>query len=327
MSADIYADNARQIQEKIGAQAQSKLNDIDSMKSNLTDAYNNTISTYTAKWSEVQQLGTAGVTTPLAVKGVRAAVSKYRTFKASKDARNAGKSPQKKEGEDGGEGEDGDAGTPSVQSPAGGDGPAPTPPAAEPTPTPAGTDGAAPKQGLTTTDNQEGGRQTDVDADIAEADGPDFSGARPPAPDLASGESNIFSDGYNAVRQKMGNVGRSITQGTKNFFTSNTPKTGGGGGADAVAPVVDDAAEEGADFTFGELAAGAVPVIGEAALAIGGLVALGEGIYHLFDKPDKPDAPSVVIPNQAPAELTAKYADALPSADNSVDRGGGSTAF
>lgn len=322
MSADIYADNARQIQEKIGMQAQSKINDIDDMKTNLTDAYNTTISNYTAKWSEVQQLGTAGVTTPLAVKGVRAAVNKYRSLKAARDARNAGKPPQKKEGEDGGEAEDGDGGTPSIQSPTGDD-PVPNPAAAEPTPTPAGTDGAAPKQGLTATDNQEGGRQTDVDADIGEADGPEFSGARPPAPDLASGESNIFTDGYNALKQKIGDTGRSLAQGAKNIFTSK----GGGGGADPVAPAITDASEEGADFTFGEMAAGAIPVIGEGLLAIGGLVALGEGIAHLFDKPDKPDGPSATIPNQAPAALTAKYADALPSADNSVDRGGGSTAF
>jgi len=64
---------------------------------------------------------------------------------------------------------------------------------------------------------------------------------------------------------------------------------------------------------------------GEIGLAVGGLVAIGEGIYHLFHSPSTqtkaPAAPDIL----APEKLTQKFSMALPSVDNSLDRSGSSS--
>jgi polyhydroxyalkanoate synthesis regulator phasin len=68
----------------------------------------------------------------------------------------------------------------------------------------------------------------------------------------------------------------------------------------------------------------ALPVIGEGAAIVGGLVAVGEGLYHLFhkQKAPTPPAPPSVSEFQAPKLLTQKFTDAVPSIDTSVDRSG-----
>ena len=79
------------------------------------------------------------------------------------------------------------------------------------------------------------------------------------------------------------------------------------------------------DGIFGEGASAVGDVLastGEIGLAVGGLVAIGEGLYHLFHEPSSkaktPSAPELV----APVTLTQKYSSALPSVDNSIDRSG-----
>ena len=69
-----------------------------------------------------------------------------------------------------------------------------------------------------------------------------------------------------------------------------------------------------------------VPVVGEIALAVSGIVAIGEGIWHLFHHPKPPTAPTAA-PLTAPSTMTAKYSLALPSADNSVDKAGSVGTF
>jgi len=88
-----------------------------------------------------------------------------------------------------------------------------------------------------------------------------------------------------------------------------------------------DGAVEGA-LGIGDAVLGAVPIVGEVAMAISGVVALGEGIYHLFHTPSAPPPPKLVAPiSSAPTNLTAKFSSALPSADNSLDRGASSVSF
>ena len=128
---------------------------------------------------------------------------------------------------------------------------------------------------------------------------------------------------------------------TSMFKSSNTPADGAGAGgdgagaggdgagagADAGANAAVDGGEAATELTLSDAVFGAVPIIGEVALGISGIVALGDGIAHLFDKPDSPSPPPLVAPALAPVSLTAKYASALPSADSSMDRGASSMSF
>ncbi len=72
----------------------------------------------------------------------------------------------------------------------------------------------------------------------------------------------------------------------------------------------------------------AIPVIGEAAAVVQGLVGIGEGIYHLFH-PDhtKPPPPPKFV-GRTPSNIASKFSAALPSMDGSVeDTAGSLSAF
>jgi len=77
---------------------------------------------------------------------------------------------------------------------------------------------------------------------------------------------------------------------------------------------------------------GAVPVVGEVALGITGLISVGEGLYHLFHHKSKapaaPNLPSSGLPASDPtAGLTSKFASALPSIDSSAEVSASSMSF
>jgi len=63
----------------------------------------------------------------------------------------------------------------------------------------------------------------------------------------------------------------------------------------------------------------AIPVVGEVGLAVGGLVAIGEGIYHLFHHPHAPQVNTPIKSSLVPQSVQQKYANALPSFDSSSD--------
>ncbi len=63
----------------------------------------------------------------------------------------------------------------------------------------------------------------------------------------------------------------------------------------------------------------AIPFVGEATALIGGFVAIGEGIYHLFHPPHKKLPPTPVSSSMIPQSVAQKYASALPSFDSSSD--------
>ena len=296
MSADIYADNARQIQAKIGEQASSRLSDIDDMTNNVTNSFNTTLAGYTSKWSEVQQLGTAGVGTPLALRGVRAAYNKFKSVKASGDARNAARAKQQA-GTDGGEPDATD--TSATQD--GGNG---------------GDSGGA--EGNDGGTGAEGGGSSGGDGGSSGGDGGSSGGSDGPQAvdtevdnlggdsmvddaDLVESSNNYLSQGLSKIGgyardayQAIGQKGQAI-KGLFGSGTKSAAQTGADAGADAATTLADGSAELTA-FTTGDLALGAVPVVGEFALAAGGLVALGEGIYHLFEKPSAPKAPANLPP-------------------------------
>ena len=122
--------------------------------------------------------------------------------------------------------------------------------------------------------------------------------------------------------------GQSIRQGfqsVKNFFSPS-----GGAGAEGAEVGTEAGAEAGGELAglgTADAVIGSIPILGEIGLAISGFVAIGEGIYHLFHPDKKPPAPKATAPVTAPQALTAKYAMALPSVDNAVDRSATSTAF
>jgi len=144
----------------------------------------------------------------------------------------------------------------------------------------------------------------------------------------AEGGESLLSRAGTSIFNNLAQRGQSIRQGfnsVKNFFS----RSGAGSEAgEAAGEAAGDAAAGGVEAGLGTADAvlGAVPVVGEIALAVSGIVAIGEGIYHLFHHPKPPTAPSAA-PLAAPSTMTAKYSLALPSADNSVDKAGSVGTF
>lgn len=85
------------------------------------------------------------------------------------------------------------------------------------------------------------------------------------------------------------------------------------------APAIEEGGGFLADLGLGETASLAIPVAGEALAFVGGLVAIGEGIYHLFHPPAKKVPKAPVLGSGVPQSVQAKYANALPSFDSSSD--------
>jgi hypothetical protein len=149
------------------------------------------------------------------------------------------------------------------------------------------------------------------------------------AGDMVGQAGDILNNVGNRIFTNLAQRGQNIRQGfqnVKNFFSRS-----GGDAAEAGGEAAEGAAEGAAaggeatggilsSLGIGDAVIGAVPVVGEIGLAIGGLVAIGEGIYHLFHHPKKPPAPPPAAPLTAPQSMTQKYSLALPSADSSMDR-------
>jgi len=107
---------------------------------------------------------------------------------------------------------------------------------------------------------------------------------------------------------------------------------GAGEGAAAAGEGAAAAAGEGAatGLGLGELAASAIPVVGEGLLAVAGLVSIGEGLYHLFHhKTTQPTVSSVATGGIAApsAGLTQKYALSIPSLDTATDQPASVSSF
>ena len=132
----------------------------------------------------------------------------------------------------------------------------------------------------------------------------------------------------NALFEKLGAKGKTIKavgSTVKNFF-SGSGEAGGEAVGEAAGAAVGEGAGEAAGATVGEAVLGAIPVVGEIGLVIGGIVSIGEAIYHLFHpekKPPPPPPPNVAVPHA----LTAKMTQALPSFDSSADVGGSMNSF
>jgi len=156
----------------------------------------------------------------------------------------------------------------------------------------------------------------------------------------ASYASQLGQKAFTSLAQR----GQSIKAGFQNVkdFISKTPSeiqdagqtlaetTGKTVAKGAVEAGVDTGVETG--LATSDAILGAVPVLGEVALGITGLVSVGEGLYHLFHHKDKapsaPGLPSTGLPTSDPtAGLTQKFASALPSIDSSAEVSASSMSF
>jgi hypothetical protein len=88
--------------------------------------------------------------------------------------------------------------------------------------------------------------------------------------------------------------------------------------------------EKGLTSGLGDLAAAAIPVVGEAVLGVAGLVSIGEGIYHLFHHKSKQPTVATAVSNVVappPTNLTQKYSLALPSIDSASESSASVSSF
>lgn len=162
--------------------------------------------------------------------------------------------------------------------------------------------------------------------------------------DVVNTANQTISEGKTFLQGQLENLqarGRSIRQGFQNVkdFVNKTPSELEDLGTQATKTVATTAGEVGGE-AGGELAGmattdavlGAVPVVGELALGITGLVSIGEGLYHLFHHkdtpPPAPTLPQVHLATSNPsAGLTQKFASSLPSLDSSAEPSASSMSF
>lgn len=362
--ADLYADQVASISDKIKGLQQTQVNNYDDMADTITSKYNKLLSGYDTKWKSVQDAGEEDIAGILGAKGI---YKSYKKVKEGFDKIGKKKKPDKPDGDgddtntpdtsapDGSAGNgtganqnpntdanqqpqpDTDAssggGGPDAPDPAlgsgggGGGGAASTPDA---TPTPASSTAPNTQSGPDGVD----AHPDDMGGDLVEEQTDNLAissmrGGAGPA-DLPEETEGFFRGLANRFYQSAGQKGQQI----KSFFNRSAGDTagdaaGGDAAAAATTATTDAAAASGAGATFttGEAVLGAIPGIGEVALALGGLVAIGEGIYHLFHHPKAPAAPPEMAPLQAPQALLQKYSAALPSVDSSVDRSASVSSF
>jgi hypothetical protein len=145
------------------------------------------------------------------------------------------------------------------------------------------------------------------------------------AGDMVGQAGDLLNNVGNRIFSNLAQRGQNIRQGfqnVKNFFSKSAGDAGEIGadvGGDAAAAGGEASAGILSSLGIGDAVLGAVPVVGEIGLAVGGLVAIGEGIYHLFHHPKAPPAPPPSAPLTAPNVMTQKYSLALPSSDSSQD--------
>jgi len=127
------------------------------------------------------------------------------------------------------------------------------------------------------------------------------------APDQVTSESGELAEtSFGGGEPTLGNVGADVGEDAGETIGKSI-------GEDVLSDVADTSILD------------AVPVVGEAAAVVGGLVAIGDGIYHLFHHPHTNTAlppPPPVSAFQAPSSVTSKFSTAIPSIDTAVDRSG-----
>ena len=144
----------------------------------------------------------------------------------------------------------------------------------------------------------------------------------------AKGQS--IREGFQNVKNTVSSVGDEVGQqvGTVGEAAANVgEKVGEEAGAD-----VGSVGEDLAGMATTDAILGGIPLLGEAALGITGLVSIGEGLYHLFHHsskpPPPPNLPQVHLAASNPsAGLTQKFSMSLPSLDSSAEPSASTMSF
>ena len=138
----------------------------------------------------------------------------------------------------------------------------------------------------------------------------------------ARGQS--IREGFQNVKNTVSSVGDEVGQQVGKTAANVGEKVGEEAGANV--------GEDLAGMATTDAILGGIPLLGEAALGITGLVSIGEGLYHLFHHsskpPPPPNLPQVHLAASNPsAGLTQKFSMSLPSLDSSAEPSASTMSF
>jgi len=307
---ETYASNVDNLNELARQYRQSEIDKAEVMKQSVLDKFNDKLTDYSEKWKAVEEGGKDELAGQLGLKGAyRGGKKIFELYKKYKNSQTGEESEDKPSGL-----EDPDADA-KIE-----DGDAPAEPDFDPVGVRAGQADAfksrlaeleAPEE-----DEEELTSARNVailrgEGDTSSADAPSDA----PAPKVQVGgagdapESGI--EGATAgAEQESEQLGGSILKKGANLVKQ--------AGEDFAETAGEGLGEAGGE-AFGATILSAIPVVGEIGLAVGGIVAIGEGIYHLFHHPHAPQVNSPIKASLVPQSVQQKYANALPSFDSSSD--------
>jgi len=343
--AELYADQVGELQNKLGDLKNQKVEDYNDLAATITDKYDSKLKGYETKWKSVQDGGEEDIAALLGTKGVYGAGKKvydlYKKIGKKKDG--------KEEEDDDGTGS-GANNNPNTNTQTGDD--ANQPPEdkddddAVDVDTQAGGSGGG---GAVGQNNGGGDDRPSVDDAPTQPNQPEEFDTGTVDTDFLPENQNLNNTSLRSgfepdetepllARGGTTDEAEGFFRGIANNFFKSSAERGGrikqffsrsAGDTEQVAADTTQVATDATEATFAtsDAVLGAIPIVGEAALAVGGLVAIGEGIYHLFHHPKAPPGPQTQAPLQIPQALTQKYSSALPSVDAAVDRGGGYSSF
>tara|TARA_R110002012_G_scaffold237919_1_gene411668 strand:- start:4736 stop:5656 length:921 start_codon:yes stop_codon:yes gene_type:complete len=299
----MYADNVANLQDRLTQMRATQADAFAGETQAQTDAFNEKTKGYSEKWQAIEQAGGEDIAGMLGAHGV------YSGYKKIKKLYNGVQERKKALNQTDDDAPTGDAPAPAGTQAGAGEPDltpqAPTGPDAMAQPNAPAVDSVAPTPRAAPENRML--EDTSDDFDIAPSGLGDLKPpVEPPGP---------LSQLADNLGENLASKGRDIKAGfqsVKDFFSRS--------GGDAGAAEGAEGGEALAGFATTDAVLGAVPVIGEVALAVGGLVAIGDGIYHLFHHPKAPPTQAAPPPVQAPTSMIAKYSLALPSVDSSVDR-------
>ena len=169
-------------------------------------------------------------------------------------------------------------------------------------------------------------------SDAVTSEAPASAEGQPASGPATEGGNSASAEQSSSSYRPEGEQSRTLDQGAGSDKVPTSQDGGSGSINDAdpldakLPPVEEDLAPELgegggflADLGLSEAATAAIPVLGEATAFIGGLVAIGEGIAHLFHPPAKKMPTAPIAGSLVPQSVQSKYANALPSFDSSSD--------
>lgn len=327
-----YGDNVSRISDLIKQSQETPLESIDENESTLfsraVGKAQKKATEYTDKWDTIKEkgdeelAGVLGIEIPL--KGYKKAKSLYKKYKDAKEQLKKKQKPEEGEEEEDpqGFGEEEDE-EPEVDS-GGGGASASADVERELT---NNTDGWVDqmKQRLSNLDDLPDSSTATLSNPITDEPLLARGGADALESDVSSFGSKVLkvgSDALDTLKSGLGKVG-DFVKGAKNKLFSSA-------GKDAGKVVGKEVGEDEAVGVFDSVVGG-IPLLGEGALAITGLISIGRAFAHLFKHkkhftPKTPQAQGVALPT-VNTELTQKYSMGLPSIDSASEVSASFSAF